>query len=83
MRYLLLAAITTSLFAQKPKPPGEDWVQLYNGRDTTGWINIGQEKWTVSDKGVLQGMAVTKAYGYLMTEKKYKDFQLFLRFQCV
>ena len=60
---------------------GEDWVALFNGVDFTGWQKVGNEKWTVED-GVIHGQGVTKAYGYLATEKSYKDFHLFLRFQC-
>lgn len=66
---------------QKPKLPGEDWVQLFNGKDLTGWVNVGQEKWNV-ENGELHGIAISKAYGYLMTEKHYKDFQLSLKFKC-
>ena len=64
-----------------PKLGGEDWVALFNGVDFTGWQKVGNEKWTVED-GVIHGQGVTKAYGYLATEKSYKDFHLFLRFQC-
>jgi len=32
---------------------------------------------------VLHGKGLTKAYGYLETDKDYKDFQLSLRFKCV
>ncbi len=67
--------------AQRPILPGEDWIQLFNGKDLTGWTNVGQEKWEVRD-GIIQGMAVTKAYGYLQTEKTYKDFHLSLSFKC-
>ncbi|MBI3695077.1 MAG: DUF1080 domain-containing protein [Acidobacteria bacterium] len=73
-----------SLALAQPKGPklgGEDWVALFNGVDFTGWQKIGSEKWTVED-GVIHGQGVTKAYGYLATEKSYKDFHLFLRFQC-
>jgi len=63
------------------RPPGEDWVVLFNGKDLSGWVNIGQEKWEV-ENGTLHGLAVTKQYGYLQTEKSYKDFQLSLRFKC-
>jgi hypothetical protein len=62
-------------------PPGEDWIVLFNGKDLAGWTNIGQEKWTVED-GTLHGIAVTQAYGYLQTDKSYKDFELSLRFKC-
>lgn len=80
-RTLLLLALAMTAFAQKPKLPGEDWIQLFNGKDLTGWNNVGNEKWTVID-GVLHGQAVTKAYGYLQTDKTYKDFQMALHFKC-
>ncbi|MDX1983203.1 MAG: DUF1080 domain-containing protein [Bryobacteraceae bacterium] len=67
--------------AQRPKLPGEDWVQLFNGKDLAGWTEVGKEKWTV-EQGAIHGVAVTKAYGYLQTEKSYKDFHMFLRFKC-
>ena len=52
------------------KVPGEDWVQLFNGKDLTGWVEVGKEKWEVQD-GVLHGQATTKQYGYLKTAKCY------------
>src|SRR3954468_3450031 len=63
------------------KAPGEDWVALFNGKDLTGWTNIGKEKWEVED-ATLHGLAVSREYGYLQTDKSYKDFQLSLRFKC-
>lgn len=70
-------------FAQpaKPKLPGEDWIQLFNGKNLDGWNKVGNEKWDVAD-GVIHGSAVTKEYGYLETAKKYVDFQLALKFKC-
>jgi hypothetical protein len=91
MRSLLttVAAVFTSAIVaalaqtpKKPALPGEDWVQLFNGKDLTGWINVGQEKWTVEPPGELHGVAVTKEYGYLKTEKSYVDFHLSLKFKC-
>jgi hypothetical protein len=77
------APSTQAASPQTPRgrPPGEDWVQLFNGKDLTGWVNIGQEKWEV-ENGTLHGLAISKQYGYLQTAKSYKDFQLSLRFKC-
>lgn len=82
LRFLLLLSLSAALFAQRPKPPGEDWVQLYNGKDLTGWKNVGKEQWIPEAGGVLRGKTVSKEYGYLETEKDYKDFQFSLRFKC-
>ncbi|MBL8231836.1 MAG: DUF1080 domain-containing protein [Bryobacterales bacterium] len=84
-RYAVLLLMASALFAQNrpPRPvlPGEDWIQLFNGKDLTGWVEIGKEKWTVNG-GAINGAAISKEYGYLMTDKKYKDFHMFLRFKC-
>ena len=66
----------------RPTLPGEQWEQIFNGKDLAGWQKIGDEQWTVETGGVLHGVAVTKAYGYLRTEKNYKDFQLAMHFKC-
>ena len=79
----IIAIAGTILAAQeKTKLPGEDWVSLFNGSDLAGWTKIGHESWTVED-GVIHGKGLTAAYGYLETNKDYKDFQLSLRFKCV
>lgn len=83
MRILVLLAFVATVVAQpqKVKLPGEDWVQLFNGKDLSGWTKIGNEKWDVED-GTIHGRAVTQAYGYLKTEKNYRDFHLSLKFKC-
>ncbi len=83
MRLICLTLLTLSAFAQAPKMklPGEDWVPLFNGKDLSGWVEVGKEKWVVED-GTIHGIAVTKEYGYLQTEKPYKDFHLSLKFKC-
>lgn len=80
---VLLAASVTLVRAQRATRtlPGEEWVSLFNGQDLTGWVKIGNERWEVED-GTIHGRGVTKAYGYLQTEKTYKDFELSLRFKC-
>ena len=84
MRLFIVCAIAGALFAQDQttKLPGEDWVPLFNGKDLTGWVEVGKEKWEVQD-GVLHGRAITKAYGYLKTARSYKDFQLAVKFKCI
>jgi hypothetical protein len=67
--------------SQRPKLPGEDWELLFNGKDLTGWVNVGNEKWVVED-GTLHGVAVTKGYGYLQTERKFGNFHLSFKFKC-
>ena len=68
---------------ERPRQPGESWEQLFNGKDLTNWVNVGQEKWEVTADGEIHGEGVTSEYGYLRTEKKYKDFHMFIRFKCL
>jgi hypothetical protein len=60
---------------------GTQWASLFNGKDLTGWKKIGEEKWVVEDGGIY-GEGITEKYGYLITEKDYKDFELAIRFKC-
>jgi hypothetical protein len=54
---------------------------LFNGKDLNGWTNYGTEKWYV-DKGELISESGSDAqYGYLGTDKYYKDFILELEFK--
>ncbi len=62
--------------------PGEDWISLFDGTTLNGWSPVGHESWTV-ENGLIHGKGLTQDYGYLETEKQYKDFQLSLRFKCV
>ena len=79
--FLLLSLSANSVFAQLPPNVSPAWENLFNGKDLTGWKEIGNESWTVVD-GVIFGEGITKEYGYLATEKKYTDFHLSLRFKC-
>lgn len=56
------------------------WLPLFNGHDLRGWKNHGQERWLVED-GELLGEAVTREYGYLASERRYRDFELRLSFK--
>ena len=61
-------------------PEGSGWVALFNGKGLTGWKNNGAEKWVVEDGTILCESTAGK-YGYLTTEKTYRDFNLRLLFK--
>jgi hypothetical protein len=68
--------------AAAPRPePGTPWEPLFNGKDLTGWVKVGNEKWEV-ESGEIHGSGLTKEYGYLRTDKPFKDFEMSLRFKC-
>lgn len=73
---LLIPAIEVS--AQAPATNG--WVSLFNGRDLNGWKIFGAERWVVED-GMILGQTTTGKYGYLLTEKTFRDFILRVRFK--
>ena len=80
--WILTLALAASAAAQpRLKDVNEGWVSLFNGKDLIGWVKVGGEQWTVED-GVIHGVGLTKGYGYLMTDKNYKDFELAVRFKC-
>jgi hypothetical protein len=73
---VMLVLVAPAIAAQQPtRAADKSWVALFNGKDLTGWKNYGAEKWTV-EGGEILGEAVTKAYGYLATEKTYKNFEM-------
>ncbi len=52
------------------------WEDLFNGKDLTGWIIHGTEKWYVEDGLLICESGPDKEYGYLSTEKFYDDFEM-------
>ncbi len=53
---------------------------LFNGKDLTGWKIYGTEKWFVENGLLVCESGPDKEYGYLATEKFYKNFDLTLEF---
>lgn len=70
---LLLSAFCLIANAQKTK--------LFNGKDLTGWKIYGTEKWYVENGELVCESGPDKEYGYLATEKSYKNFELTLMFK--
>lgn len=71
--FILLLFISVNLFAQKTE-------KLFNGKDLKGWKIYGTEKWYVEKGELICESGPDKQYGYLATDKEYKDFELTLEF---
>ncbi|MFK5972798.1 MAG: DUF1080 domain-containing protein [Flavobacteriaceae bacterium] len=54
---------------------------LFNGEDLKGWTIYGTEKWYVEDGLLVCESGPDEKYGYLATDKHYKDFELTLEFK--
>lgn len=55
--------------------------KLFNGKDLTGWTTHGTEKWYVDNGHLICESGPDKQYGYLSTNKPYKNFILTLKFK--
>jgi len=54
---------------------------IFNGKDLKGWTIYGTEKWYVEDGLLVCESGPDKEYGYLGTDKEYKDFELTVEFK--
>jgi len=54
---------------------------IFNGKDLDGWKINGTEKWFVENGELICESGPDKKYGYLTTDKTYKDFILRLKFK--
>ncbi len=55
--------------------------KLFNGKNLNGWTIHGTEKWYVEKGELVCESGPDKGYGYLSTNKEYKDFVLTLKFR--
>ena len=55
--------------------------RLFNGKDLTGWTINGTEKWYVEKGELVCESGPDKKYGYLSTNKSYKNFILTVQFK--
>ncbi|MGY6744430.1 MAG: 3-keto-disaccharide hydrolase [Cecembia sp.] len=56
-------------------------IELFNGKDLSGWIVYGTEKWYVEDGLLVSESGPDKEYGYLGTDQNFKDFELNVEFK--
>jgi len=54
---------------------------IFNGKDLSGWTINGTEKWYVDHGELVCESGPDKQYGYLSTNKSYKNFILTLEFK--
>lgn len=61
----------------------QSWAQtsIFNGKDLTGWTIYGTELWYVDNGELVCESGPDKEYGYLGTDKFYKNFTLTLEFK--
>ena len=69
MKSLLLAALLFSLQA----PADEREVEIFNGRDLTGWKVLGDARYVVED-GAILGATTAGGHSFLVTERSFGDF---------
>lgn len=78
MKYLLLFI---AFFALQTSTQAQRFKKIFNGKDLTGWTNNGTEKWYVENGELVCESGPDKKYGYLSTNKPYKNFILTLDFK--
>ena len=72
--FILFCFITSAIIAQSS-------TKIFNGKDLTGWTIHGTEKWYVDKGELVCESGPDKQYGYLSTDKNYKNFILTLKFK--
>jgi hypothetical protein len=55
--------------------------KLFNGKNLKGWKVHGTEKWYVENGELVCESGPDKQYGYLASDKDYKDFELTVEFK--
>lgn len=71
---LLALCLSGTMLAQKSK-------SLFNGKNLKGWTIHGTEKWYVENGELVCESGPDKQYGYLSTNKNYKNYELTLQFK--
>ncbi len=72
--FIFCSSITLIALSQSKK-------KIFNGKDLTGWTIHGTEKWYVDKGELICESGPDKKYGYLSTNKNYKNFFLTLKFK--
>ena len=82
LTYLLFSFLMGSLScAGGKKAGGREGGSLFNGKDLSGWVVHGTEKWYIENGELVCESGPDKQYGYLATERRFKDMDLTLEFK--
>lgn len=79
MKYAV--ALCTILAMLAVAAPTKKAIKLFNGKNLDGWKVYGTEKWYVDNGELICESGPDKQYGYLLTDKFYKNFDLSLQFK--
>lgn len=79
MKYAV--ALCTILAMLAVAAPAKKAIKLFNGKNLAGWKVYGTEKWYVDNGELICESGPDKKYGYLLTDKFYKNFDLSLQFR--
>ncbi len=74
--FCMLTVLSLCVWAQKTKE-----YSLFNGKDLDGWKIHGTEKWYAEKGELICESGPDKEYGYLTTDKDFKDFELTVDFK--
>jgi hypothetical protein len=78
MKKIILSLTVLMLLASFSAPQKKE--SLFNDKDLTGWKIYGTEKWYVENGLLVCESGPDKKYGYLATEKFYKNFDISVEF---
>ena len=76
---LLLLGLLSNCSPARKGPAGT--ISLFNGKDLSGWIVYGTERWYVDNGDLVCESGPDKQYGYLATQQQYYNFDLSLEFK--
>ncbi len=78
---LLMGVLVSGCASSSPATPSPNRQALFNGKNLEGWRVHGTERWFVDGGDLVCESGPDAAYGYLATEKTYRDFELTLEFK--
>ncbi|HEX5778627.1 MAG TPA: DUF1080 domain-containing protein [Xanthobacteraceae bacterium] len=59
---------------------GDGWTVLLDGKDTSGWDQVGETNWRSEDGAIVADKLTSKGAAHLVSKDKYKDFVLHVEF---